>query len=179
MEDVRRNGKQEIIFSNSNNANGSTVFTILDANGTIVKKVDVSTRSSEFDIIPWPDGDDSPHILLTEENRIRIVDMQGDTVVQLDAPGCRSFGKVEAVPVILEKDKPASLAVRKILHPDLAVLYVYDANGTLVFQHTEVTEGSLQPALAAVPADETGVERLLVGHSVDVGARVVEYSIAR
>jgi hypothetical protein len=179
MTDVRGNGKDEIIYSNSNNANRLTVFKTLDADGKVVDKLEISTASSEFTVIGWPGRERRPNILLTEENRIRIVDMKGSTVVHLDAPGCRTFGKVKAITVKLHKDEPACLAVRKILHPDLAVLFVYDTEGNLVFQTAQVRKIPLQPALAAVPADETGVERLLVGAARGYGSIVLEYSLAQ
>ena len=179
MKDVRGNGKQEIIYCNSNNASGTTVFTILAADGAVVHRVEISTASYEFAVIRWPGKEGRPNLLLTEENRIRIVDMKGSAVVQLDAPGCRTFGKVKAVTVQFQKDEPACLAVRKSLHPDLAVLFVYDANCKLVFQKAEVRKGGMQPALAVVRVDETGVERLLVGAARGYGARVLEYSLAQ
>jgi hypothetical protein len=143
-----------------------------------VDELKVPTASYEFAVIRWPGEESRPNILLTEENRIRIVDMKGNAVAQLDAPGCRSFGSVNAAVVQFKKDEPACLAVRKILHPDLAVLYVYDANGKLVFQESEVIKGSMEPALAAVPADGVVAERLLVGSARNYGARVLEYSLA-
>jgi hypothetical protein len=91
MKDVRGNGKKEIFYSNSNNANLLTVFRTLDAEGAIVDELEISTASSEFVVIGWPVIKVRPNILLTEENEIRIVDMKGSTVVQLDAPGCRTF----------------------------------------------------------------------------------------
>ena len=105
--------------------------------------------------------------------------MKGSTVVHLDAPGCRTFGKVKAITVKLHKDEPACLAVRKILHPDLAVLFVYDTEGNLVFQTAQVRKIPLQPALAAMPANETGVERLLVGAARGYGTIVLEYSLSQ
>jgi len=179
MKDVRRNGKEEIFYSNSNNANLLTVFRTLDAEGAIVDELEISTASSEFVVIGWPVIEIRPNILLTEENEIRIVDMKGSTVVQLDAPGCRTFGKVKAVTVRFQKDEPAFLAVRKILHPDLAVLFVFDANGSLIYQSAQIIEGSMQPSLAAVPVDETGIDRLLVGHRHGYGERIIEYSLAQ
>ena len=179
MTDVRGNGKDEIIYSNSNNANLLTVFKTLDADGTVVARLEISTASSEFAVIRWPDRERRPNILLTEENRIRIVDMNGNTVVHLDAPGCRTFGKVKAVTVKFHKDEPAYLAVRKILHPDLAVLFVYDTEGNLVFQTAQVRQIPLQPALAAMPANETGGERLLLGAARGYGTIVIEYSLAQ
>jgi hypothetical protein len=180
IKDVRESGKEEIVYSNSNNANLATVFTTLDADGTVVDQLDISTASYEFAIIKWPDIEGCSHILLTEENRIRIVDMKGSAIVQLDAPGCRSFGKVKAITVKFQKEKPAYLAVRKILHPDLDVLYIYDANDKLVFQKSEVIKGSMQPSLATVIVDKSSVERLLVGAKQDYyGTRVLEYSLAQ
>ena len=177
MADVRGNGKKEILFSNSNNANKSTVFTTVDARGTGVNRLQVSTDSYEFSLVDWPGRPGRPNILLTEENQIRIVDLVGNEVRRLEAPGCRSYGAVKAVPVKFRGDAPEFLAVRKILHPDLAVLFIYDGEGKLVCQDAEIRRGSMQPALAAVPGEEPGTERLLVGSGDSFGARIVEYRL--
>lgn len=176
MHDVRGNGRQEIIYSLSNNANHKTVFTILDADGEVVREWRIATDSYEFDLVNWPDEEGGPHLVLTEENLIRVVDMEGNTVRELDAPGCRSFGKMNAVPLRLRKNEAPGLAVRKILHPDLETLFVYNAGGVLIFQRTDVRRGSMQPSLAAVPAGEKGVQKLLVGTTRDKQVRVLEYS---
>lgn len=127
MADVRGNGKEEFFFKD-----GSS-FTTLDANGTVVDRLKISKAPEEFALVQWPGIRNRLNILLPGENNIRIADMRGRILMELDAPGCRTYGEVDAVAVRFRKDEPAHLAVRKNLSPDLAVLYVYDANGTLVF----------------------------------------------
>jgi len=179
MADIHGDGKAEIIFSNSNNANGITEFIILDAIGQVAHQLKIPTTSYEFSIIGWPIKESKPNLLLTEENKIRIVDLKGETVFQLNAPGCRDFGKVEAIAVKLKKDESNYLAVKKSLHPDLSVLYIYDSNGKLVYQKTDVIMGVLAPTLTAGPMNEIGVERLIVGAKKDYWTRVLEYSLSR
>jgi predicted Zn finger-like uncharacterized protein len=180
MADVRGNGKTEIIYSNSNNANGITDITILDAQGTEVSQQKFATASSEFAVIRWPNGEAQPNILLTEEGKIRLVNLQGETAMSLDAPGCKTYGAVKAITAKFKKDKPPFLVVRKSLHPDIFVLYVYDAEGMLVYQRTEVTDGGRIPTLVTVPANETGAEKLLVGGTTkDFKAQVSEYTLTR
>jgi hypothetical protein len=180
MGDVQGDGKAAIMFDSSANANGITEFTILDSMGTLVKKMEIRTQSSEFALVKWPKKEAKPSILLTEEGKIRILNMNGESLMQLDAPGCRTFGDVNAVTVKFSKDVPEYLAIKKSLHPDISVLYVYDADGKLVFQKTQVVESRISSALAVIPADNTGVERLLVGESVPkFRAQVVEYSLAQ
>lgn len=177
IADIRGDGKAEIIFDNSNNANGVTEFTVLDSKGAVARQLKIKTASSEFGLIKWPGIDSKTNMLLTEEGKISIVDFNGATLMQLDAPGCRTFGELRALTVKLNKDEPAYLAVRKSLHPDLSVLYVYAADGKLVYQKTEVNNGLLAPALAAIPSID-GAERLLVGESApNFKARVIEYSL--
>ena len=138
----------------------------------------IATKSYEFALIQWPRRETLPYLLLTEENRIRIVDFIGTAVLQLDAPGCRLFGALAALPVKFKKNEPEYLAVKKSLHPDLSVLYVYNANGRLVYQRTDVADGRVPPALAAVSAKEAGVEKLLVGAAQKSELQVLEYSVA-
>jgi hypothetical protein len=179
IADIRGDGKAEIIFDNSNNANGVTEFTVLDSRGAVSRQLNIKTASSEFGLISWPGSDSKLNILLTEEGKISIVDFKGATLMQLDAPGCRTFGELKALKVKLKKDEPAYLAVRKSLHPDLSVLYVYAADGKLVYQKTEVNNGLLAPALAVIPSID-GAERLLVGESApNFKARIIEYSLTR
>ncbi|MHC4739736.1 MAG: FG-GAP repeat domain-containing protein, partial [Planctomycetota bacterium] len=179
IADLNGDGKAEIIYDNSNNANGITEFNILNAAGAIVDQMKIATKSYEFAISKWPTRESEPHILLTEDAKIRIVDLKGDTVICLDAPGCRPFGNVKAVTVKFKKDEPEYLAVKKNLHPDLSVLYVYDNYGKLVYQKTEVVEGGRTLALAVVPMRETGNEGLLVGAARNHKSLVLEYSLIR
>lgn len=175
--DIDGDGKMEIIYTNSNNANGITNFTILDSRGVVIKQWSVPTESYEFAVVGWPKRQAKPNFLLTEKGTIRLVDLDGNGVAGLNAPGSRAFGDVKSVTVKFHKEKSEYLAVKKSLHPDLSVLYVYDADGKLVYQKTDVIEGVLIPTLAAVPADETGAERLLVGGEEDSKAKVFEYSL--
>lgn len=172
MADVRGNGKQEILYSNGG-------FTTLDADGNVAGELKLDSDSSAFALVDWPERKDRPNLLLTEDNLIRIVDLDGNEVRRLDAPGCRSYGDVAAVPVKFRADESAWLAVRKNVHPDLAVLFVYDAAGQLVHQDVEIRQGgSGTPALAGVPAADGQTERLLVGGGEDGAARLVEYALS-
>jgi hypothetical protein len=180
IADIIGDGITRIIYTNSNNANGITDFTVLDSDGNIANQQKIATNSYEFAVIKWPNKVDKPNILLTENRNIRIVDIRGETVIQLNAPGCRPFGDVKAVTVKFKKEEPEYLAVRKNLHPDLSILYIYDANGKLVYQKTEVIESVSAPTLAAMPINETGTEILLVGVSAGyLGTQVLEYSLTR
>ncbi len=175
--DLDEDGKADIIFSNSNNANGVTDFSILDATGATTRQLKIFTTSYEFSTVRWPGNESRPHLLLTEENKIRIVDLQGDTVLELSAPGCRAFGDVAAAAVKLEKNASGYLAVKKSLHPDLSVLYVYNPEGKLVYQKTDVIKGVLAPALSPGPADSDGLEKLIVGAFRSNISQILEYSV--
>jgi hypothetical protein len=172
--DIDGDGKAEIIYSN-----GTTEFNILDEAASIVDQLKIDTRSCAFATVKWPKNESEPCLLLTEDSKIRIVDLKGNVVIALDAPGCRTFGKVKASTVKFRKDEPEYLAVRKSLHPDLSVLYVYDHGGKLVYQKTEVTGGGGYPTISAIPKNETGNEVLLVGSVRDDKPVVLEYSLKR
>jgi hypothetical protein len=163
MADIDDDGKAEIIYDNSNNARGATTFKMLDAAGAEIKKLEIATKSYEFAMIKWPNAKLKPNILLTENSKIRIMDLKGDTVISLDAPGCREFGNVKAAAVKLKKQQPPYLVVRKGLHPDLLVMYVYDNNGKLVYQRTDVLKyGVSNATIAVVPENEIEGEKILV-----------------
>ena len=180
IADTGEDGKNEIIFSNGNNADKVTEFKFLNSNGEVDKQFKIATQSSQFAIINWPDINKKSNILLTENNNIRLVDLNGETVIQLNAPGCRTFGDVKAVAVKFKKNEPAFLAVRKILMPDIAVLYIYDIKGNLVYNKTETFTGNMNATLVAVPTDEEGGEKLLVGsEGKNYGSQLIEYSISQ
>jgi hypothetical protein len=176
--DLNGDDHDETIYTNSNNANGKTTFTILDATGTIADQMEMATESYEFDVINWPVEDSDVHVLLTEENTIRIVDLDGQTLMSLDAPGCRPFGGVTAVAVKFEKDEPRYLVAKKNLHPDISVLYVYDCKGKLVYQKTEAMRGVGTHGLVVVPVVEIGDEKLLMGSIRNYHPFVLEYFLA-
>jgi hypothetical protein len=180
FSDIDGDGADELLLTNSNNANGTTAFTVLDSNGAVITETRIQTRSYEFSLVDWPGGGDNPFILLTEENQIRIVTLQGTVIRRLEAPGCRPFGKVKAVTVEFEKDEAKYLAVMKALHPDILVVYVYNENGDLVFQTSEAFRGSLSPNLIAIPASEAGTEKLLVAQPENLsGYSIAEYTLSR
>ena len=172
--DIDGDGKDEIIYSN-----GTTEFNILNESGTVVDQLKIVTRSYAFAMVKWPKNESEPCLLLTEDSKIRIVDLKGNTVIALDAPGCRTFGEVKALTVKFKADEPEYLAVRKSLHPDLSVLYVYDHDGKLVYQKTDVTGRGRKPTLSVVSKNETGNEVLLVGSVRDDKPVVLEYSLKR
>ncbi len=171
MADVRGNGRQEILMR------AGRFFRILDAEGNVAAQPRMETDSSGFALVHWPEQQDRPNLLFAEDNRIRIMDLDGNDLRELNAPGCRSYGDVTAVPVHFRAGKPPALAVRKNVHPDLAVLYVYDAENRLLHQRVETRMGGGAPALAAIPADPPGAERLLVGEGDGLRTRLVEYTL--
>jgi len=179
VADLNGDGNAEIIYTNSNNANGKTTFKILDAVGTISGKMDIATTSYEFEMINWPSEASSPNILLTEENTIRIINMNCQTVLSLDAPGCRTFGDVQAVGVQFENNAPNYLVVKKNLHPDLMTLYVFSRDGTLVYQKTEVLERCRIRDFAVVPFQMIGGEGILLGSIYNDQPLLIEYFLSR
>jgi hypothetical protein len=177
VADINGDGKAEIVYDNSNNASGITAFTILDGTGAAIGEFKISSKSSFFTIVNWPSKQGSPHILLTEDGKISIINFKGETVARLDAPGCAEFGNVEAVNVRLRKEEPDYLAVKKSLHPDLSTLYVYDSQGQLMYQKTDTVTGILPPVLFTLPVGTSGTERLLVGSQTkDFEALLLEYT---
>jgi hypothetical protein len=175
--DTNGDGRAEIIYDNSNNASGKTTFEWLNAAGEEVKKLEIATTSYEFAMIKWPNAELKPNILLTENNKIRLVDLKGDTVISLDAPGCREFGNIKATAVKFKKDQPNYLVVKKSLHPDIVMLYIYNHDGKLVYQKAETTEfGFRYSAFAVVPENKSGTQNLLIGTVQNDKAVILECS---
>ncbi len=171
---ILADGKTGIIYNLFGNGGK---FTFLDVAGNVVKQINVPVKSFHFTMVNWPNIKESPNILVAEEKKIKVINFQDSTILELDAPGSESFGDINAISVKFDKDAPEYLAVRKNLSSDLAVLYIYDGAGNLVYQKTDEVKMNPRPALAAIPTD-TGAEKLLVGSEKDYQARIFEYSLS-
>jgi hypothetical protein len=180
FSDIDGNAGDELLYTNSNNAGGETHLTALDSHGNAVLETKFKTESYEFAVVRWPTGEGKSRILLTEDNRIRLVTLKGDAERTLDAPGCRTYGTVTAATVKFRNNEPEYLAVVKHLHPDIQVLYVYNGSGALVYQYNDVALIHMEYGMTTIPSGETGAEDLLLIRWKDNNERAVtKYSAKR
>lgn len=161
MSDVDGDGKSEIVYDNSNNANGITEFTVLNDTGGVKGYFKASTKSSHFAIAPWPDRAGSQHVFISEDGRILVYDMKGQPVSQLDATGNKAYGDFKLLYVKIKSGDEDYLAIKKNVMPDLSVLYVYSPQKQLIYQKTDVVRGLSSPVLFSLPVGTTGAERLI------------------
>jgi len=175
VADLNGDSKAEIIYSGFGTAD--SVFTVLDGAGLVIDKVKVPSKSRYFTIVNWPDRSSRPNLLITEDGKMIVANLKGETIAELNAPGCKGQFESQAVPVKFKDNEPDYLAVKKTVFPDLSVLYVYDSKGQLVYQTTKVTETQLPPLVFVVPVGSGGTEKLLVGAETKDGKAVLlEYA---
>ncbi len=164
--DTNNDGSLEIVHSN---AGGQ--ITVRDAMGRVTSVAKPRPYFSDFSLCRWPAKDAPQRLLLSGDDQIWLLDFNGNTVAQFDAPHCASLGAAHGTLVQLSEDQPAYLAVVvDFQNWNRSSLYVYDGKGVLVYQ--EII-GESCASVAAVPkSGET--EILLIGGT----GSVWEYSLS-
>jgi len=164
MADINDDGRAEILHSN---AGGN--LRIRDAAGSILHDYDLDVYVGDFSLTRWGGEAKSKHLLTLYDGFIYVVGFDGNIVARLEAPGSERMGDAYGTTVRLPNGTRYYAALLSYFW-DRAVLYVYDAEGRLVYH--EVV-GEKCGAVAAIPAG--AAERLLVGCQ----GKVWEYSAAK
>jgi len=121
---------------------------------------------SHFDVVNWPDAAGKVCVVQCGEGAIWLLNLDGSVEKKLDAPASVVLGDTYAALVCLNTGQADYLAV--LVNHDIwnvAVLYVYDNTGKLVYD--EVLPWSA-PALAAVKLGSDDTETLMVGSGTTV-----------
>lgn len=152
--DLNGDGKPVIVHSN---ASGQIV--VRDLSGEIIQKTKIPLYFSNFDIISWPNVNGAFHFLLSEAQKLWIVNpITYDKVAEFDALGAPNKA-VRGTLVNFEQGKPPYLAVM-VEQRDSSMLYIYSKDGHLVFQDNIPTNIA---TLLAVSDVNDGKEGLLIG----------------
>jgi hypothetical protein len=151
--DVHNDGNVNIVIGSSQK------ITIMDSEGKIVSQKNAPYQWYELSICKWPTKNDQDLVLFSGDKIIHLIDFDGNSIMQFSAPGCTT-GPVKGVLVKLKIGEPEYLAVLAELFPTRWALYVYDPQGTLVYQRVFSEQCS---SIAAVSLDDSGAETLLVG----------------
>ena len=161
MVDTNGDGRDEILHTSGG------VLKIRDGRGKVIGQVRprgylaLFNFSPDFSLCSWPSKDSPKRLLEVGKDRIRLRDLDGKVVAQFKAPHCGMFGEARGTPVRLRAGQPDYLAVlASFITWDRSLLYVYQPDGTLVYQ--EVLLGT-SDAIAAVPLDGSNREAILVG----------------
>jgi hypothetical protein len=155
MIDTNSDGRLEILHSN---AAGQIV--VRDASGNILRSSKPTPYFSHFSICKWPDKTSRSYAFITYNDLCWILDYDGTTVAQLNAPYCGTLGSAKATPVKLVKNQPEYFAVLVDFKQwNRSILYLYGHNKNLVYE--EVLDGP-NCSIAALP-DKNGSDRLLIG----------------
>ena len=158
VADTNQDGQPEIVHSN-----GAGQLRVRDAQGKILSQAKPSSCFSGFTICRWPTFQDKEYALFwSEEQKLLLLDFDGKTVAQLEAPNSVQVWEIRGTPVRLKRDEPEYFAVILQLRGQWhrSILYVYDSAGALVFQ--EIIGEECRP-IAALPSDTPGEEVLLIG----------------
>ena len=180
ITDTDGDGRPEIISSGT----GHTLA-IRDAQGQIIRSVEMPIYFSHFSLSPSPDKKAPPQILDFDEGRLLLIDFNGKVASRLEAPFSKllkptpekfdlpngsepfvidtvSIYKPEGVWVMLRKDnEPYFAVIAPFAGLDRSMFYVYDSKGKLVYQ--EVMPEACDAIAVLKSEDEKDVQSLLVG----------------
>ena len=167
--DTDGDGDHEIVHSN-----GRGMLLIRDAEGRVLESLPPLGLET-FSLCPWPRAADPAHLIAWNRRHrdLRLIDLRGDVVKSLPAPGSRRIGGIWGTPVRFSDGGPRYLAVllRMLARWNRSILYLYDPGGTVVFHEVLDARGE---AIAVLPAAREGDQRLLVGGD----GKVWEYTLA-
>ena len=154
MVDTNGDGTLEIVERSSG-------LTVRDGRGEIISQNRPVPFISNFSLCHWPGKNDRAYVLMSDDNTTWILDFEGKTVAQLEAPKAHR-GMARGVPVKLKADQPEYFAVLVELqfYWRRSILYIYNPNHKLVYQ--EILPETCG-AIAALPLDRSGTDALLVG----------------
>ena len=168
--DTNGDGKNEII-------SGGGALNIRDATGRIIKSLELPIYLGHFSLCKMP-GRKQPAILTAQDGSLWLIDFEGKTLAQFNAPLSKFDDTVERLPdgeeihgtsvykskgiwIKLANDRPEYLAViNSFAGLDRSVFDVFTSAGELVYQEV-LPEECLSIAMLP-PADPAGVPELLV-----------------
>jgi hypothetical protein len=126
--------QQEIIYTLSNNAAGTTQFNVIDSNCNKLRTFKAKTSASEFDLVVTNTPGEF-EIIVGDENQILKISPEGEVLKSFPAPGSRSQGNIQAQ--LFHRNSLEYLAIRKVLFPDLSAFWIFDSSGKIVFQKVD------------------------------------------
>jgi len=157
ITDTNGDGRPEILHSC---AAGEMV--IRDASGAeLLRQRPPTGYFSHFSLSAWPDRGATPlRVISGSAGSVQVLDFQAKVLANLTAPDAPQLGAARATPVKLHAGQPAFFAVLVDVQTwNRALLYLYDAQGQLVYEESLPERAQ---ALAALP-ESNGAESLLVG----------------
>jgi hypothetical protein len=176
--DINGDGKAEFVEEDS------TELKIRDAHGKVLSSAKMPVFLWHLSLCPRPEGEGPPQDLAVREGSLWLIDLDGKNFSQFDAP--LSLIKLEkprklslpgeSAPLVfdkeevyrakgawvkLDKEQPKYLAVIATFGTlDRSLLYVYDAQGKLVYQ--EILPEECNGLVILSPANEGGREEFLI-----------------
>ena len=130
LDDVNSDGFLEIVHSN---ANGQIV--VRDRHGEIISKNKSSPYVSEFSLAKWPVIKDGECILLSADDKIWLLDFNGNVIAVMDAPKVGTLGHARGVSVKFKNEQPEYFAVIvEFALWNRSILYIYNHNKEIVYQ---------------------------------------------
>lgn len=153
VTDTDGDGALEIVHSNAGG-----VITIRDKNGNIIRRSRPPIYFSTFSLITW--NARRQYALVAKRNKILVLDFDATVVAEFEAPSCGKFGYPKGTwfggPTSSARCF-ATLVNHKTSH---AILYIYDANGKLIYHEVFPTECA---SLMAFKPAGSETEELLIG----------------
>lgn len=155
MLDINGDGKLEIVHSNAKG-----LIKYRDVNGNVIGSINTLKYFSYFSLCKWPTIEGSSHFLVSFDEKIWLLDMDGKVNIQLDAPwAVDNYAAGTLVRFDKHADPFFAVMVEVRATWKRSILYIYDSSKKLIYQEI------LPVATASVytlSSDSSGRDTLLV-----------------
>ena len=156
MLDVNDDGKLEIVHTNAKG-----LMKYRDADGKVVGVINTLKFFSDFSLCKWPTIEGPTHFLVSFDEKIWVLDVEGKANSQLDAPWAVD-NYASGTPVRFDSRVDPFFAVMVEVRATWkrSILYIYDPTQKLLYQ--EILPVSTA-SVYALNDESSGMDTLLVG----------------
>ena len=156
LVDIDSDGILEVLHTN---ADGEIV--LRDREGKIISKTKSSPYGYLFSLVRWPSEKNKDYILFSRNNRIWIVDFNGNIIEQLDAPHATTRGHPRGIAVKFTNGQPEYFAVIvEFTLWDRSIIYIYNSKKEIVYQ--EIIPETCS-SMTAKSSDKSALQTLFIG----------------
>ncbi|HJQ23131.1 MAG TPA: hypothetical protein VKA60_04395 [Blastocatellia bacterium] len=165
MLDTDGSGKLKILHD------AYTQIVLRDTSGNVLSGGETGNYIGHFSLVRWPSKKDRQYALHFSHDVTRLLDYNGKTVKEFNAPLSKDLYRVHGITVKLKAEGPEYFAaVAESIVYERSVFYVYNSTGSLVYQ--EILPEAYE-SIAAFPLGLSGREAILLGGD----GEVIEYKM--
>lgn len=158
LADVDGDGTDEILTVDDNRS-----VVTMDGDGNVMHTAAVGYAGTAIALLPWPNRDGTPALLQANQDRFQVFDLDGNLLQEFPAAEHGETGQPQATWARLDESGSEYLCV--LMSGDdvmNSVLFVYTADGRLLYQEVMPDDGEGVLAIPARHSDPSD-ENLLVG----------------